>query len=175
MKSDTLDILFSAALRHAEDSFDPDHEIGDLQDLLRAAWVLLPRSQKTFVLDGLAVGENLDFGSRDEFDADDLIDLVESGQAAEALEKLFLAADQHQEDNGDPSDAASDLQRLMEEIWYFMDAEQRLVFLKQDVVKATLEAGGGATSHEGLIECFNRERMSEMGWIMAAATRTVRP
>ena len=158
MKSDTLDILFSAALRHAEDSFDPDHEIGDLQDLLRAAWVLLPRSQKTFVLDGLAVGENLDFGSRDEFDADDLIDLVESGQAAEALEKLFLAADQHQEDNGDPSDAASDLH-----------------FLKQDVVKATLEAGGRATSHEGLIECFNRERMSEMGWIMAAATRTVRP
>lgn len=40
-----VEVYIEAAQRHGEDS-EPDHEVGDLQDLLRAAWGLLSEEQK---------------------------------------------------------------------------------------------------------------------------------
>jgi hypothetical protein len=43
MKS-ILEKLFGAADNHAEDTGEPDHEVGDLQDVLRTAWNLMTRT-----------------------------------------------------------------------------------------------------------------------------------
>lgn len=40
-----IETLIEAAERHGAES-DPDHEIGDLQDLLRAAWELMSQEQR---------------------------------------------------------------------------------------------------------------------------------
>lgn len=41
-----LDALIAAAAKHGEES-DPDHEVGDLQDILRACWErLTPRQRR---------------------------------------------------------------------------------------------------------------------------------
>lgn len=47
MMNKMLDVQFylNAAQQHGEDS-EPDHEVGDLQDFLRAAWGLLSKAQK---------------------------------------------------------------------------------------------------------------------------------
>lgn len=44
-----IERLIEAARRHGEDS-DPDHEVGDLQGLLRQAWELLPAMQRSLLL-----------------------------------------------------------------------------------------------------------------------------
>lgn len=41
-----IEHLMEAAKRHGEDS-DPDHEVGDLQDMLRAMWELLPADKRS--------------------------------------------------------------------------------------------------------------------------------
>ncbi len=50
---DTLDknveTLIEGARLHGENS-DPDHEVGDLQDLLRECWKLMAPSQRYLVL-----------------------------------------------------------------------------------------------------------------------------
>lgn len=142
MTSVTLNKLFKSAYLHAADAFEPDHEVGDLQDLNRTAWALLSDDQRIQALESSEVEESLELGAREEFNAEDLVALVEDGQAEAVLEKLFLAADQHLEDNGDPSDAASDLQRLLEGLWAVMNTEQKQAFLKADAVAAVAEAGG---------------------------------
>lgn len=142
MTSVTLNKLFKSACLHAADSFEPDHEVGDLQDLNRTAWALLSDDQRIQVLEGNEVDDNLELGAREEFNAEDLVALVEDGQADAVLEKLFLAADQHLEDNSDPSDAASDLQRLLEGLWAVMNTEQKQAFLKTEAVADVVEAGG---------------------------------
>lgn len=141
MASVTLNKLFKSAYLHAADSFEPGHEVGDLQDLNRTAWALLSDDQRIQVLEGSEVEDNLDLGARDEFHAEDLVALVEGEQVDAVLEKLFLAADQHLEDNGDPSDAASDLQRLLEGLWMAMSTEQKEAFLSHEVVLAVIESG----------------------------------
>ena len=44
-----LERLIEAARRHGEDS-EPDHEVGDLQDILRAAWEELTPDQRRWVI-----------------------------------------------------------------------------------------------------------------------------
>lgn len=41
----TIDRLINAAKQHGEDS-EPDHEVGDLQDYLRAAWRIMSPAQR---------------------------------------------------------------------------------------------------------------------------------
>lgn len=41
----SLPELFEAAIKHGEDS-EPDHEVGDLQDLLTEMWDLLTAEQR---------------------------------------------------------------------------------------------------------------------------------
>ena len=43
-----------AAKRHGENS-DPDHEVGDLQDMLRVAWALMTETQRQKLLNSTAV------------------------------------------------------------------------------------------------------------------------
>lgn len=45
-----LHALFEAACRHGEDSGEPDHEVGDLQDLLLAAWGVMTEAQRAALL-----------------------------------------------------------------------------------------------------------------------------
>lgn len=141
MTSVTLNKLFKSAYLHAADTFEPDHEVGDLQNLNRTAWALLSDDQRIQVLEGNEVEDNLELGAREEFDAEDLVATVEDGQTDAPLDKLFLAADQHLEDNGDASDAASDLQRLLEGLWAVMNTEQKLAFLGDKAVIAVIESG----------------------------------
>lgn len=48
-RSQMLNVLLAAAKQHGEDS-DPDHEVGDLQDLLRPMWAILtPEQQRNFL------------------------------------------------------------------------------------------------------------------------------
>ena len=43
--ADLVEEIIAAAERHGEQS-EPDHEVGDLQDALRAAWALLSPDQR---------------------------------------------------------------------------------------------------------------------------------
>lgn len=54
-----LEHLISAAQKHGEDS-DPDHEVGDLQDLLRSMWGRLSEDQRRDFLHDDAVVEVLE-------------------------------------------------------------------------------------------------------------------
>lgn len=45
-----LDTLLAAAQAHGEES-DPDHEVGDLQDMLAATWELLSQNARDDVYD----------------------------------------------------------------------------------------------------------------------------
>lgn len=48
VKDAAIEILIDGAQQHGEDS-EPDHEVGDLQDFLRAMWgMLTPRQRKAF-------------------------------------------------------------------------------------------------------------------------------
>lgn len=52
---DDIEVYIKAAQNHGEDS-EPDHEVGDLQDLLRLAWSLMNDGQKaTFRNDDVAL------------------------------------------------------------------------------------------------------------------------
>lgn len=64
---DILKKLMDAARQHGEDS-DPDHEVGDLQDLLVAAWELLPLSAKAELLDSAVVENVLEGGFPSDYD-----------------------------------------------------------------------------------------------------------
>jgi hypothetical protein len=44
-----LEDFLGAARQHGADE-DPDHEVGDLQDLLRAAWNLMSPDQRTALM-----------------------------------------------------------------------------------------------------------------------------
>jgi hypothetical protein len=43
---DRLEDLFIAAAQHGKDTSEPEHQIGDLEDLLRAAWEILSPDQR---------------------------------------------------------------------------------------------------------------------------------
>lgn len=65
-----LDIMFytSAAQQHGEDS-EPDHEVGDLQDMLRAMWAILTPAQRVAYASSDAVQQILQ-GALPDYDAD---------------------------------------------------------------------------------------------------------
>lgn len=61
-----LDIHFytTAAQQHGQDS-DPDHEVGDLQDMLRAMWALLTPAQRVAFASSDAVQQTLELALPD--------------------------------------------------------------------------------------------------------------
>lgn len=85
-----LEKLITAADNHGEDSGDPDHTVGDLQDLLRSAWEIMTVSQKLQLLRGEAVESVVECGAQGDFEPDDLIDEVNKSLAE--LEAVILAA-----------------------------------------------------------------------------------
>jgi len=47
MPEPDVEYLITCAKSHGEASLEPDHEVGDLQDLLRLAWDLMTSEQRT--------------------------------------------------------------------------------------------------------------------------------
>lgn len=82
--------LFDAADAHAEDTGEPDHAVGDLQDLLKEAFGLMTPSQKVAFLESETVSNNLLTGGRGEIDAEGLLDILDNEQ--EAMEAAVTAA-----------------------------------------------------------------------------------
>lgn len=76
-----LQKLFNAADNHGEDTGEPDHTVGDLQDLLRKSWDLMLPSQKLALLESSEVEEVIQAGARGEFEAEDLVRGVEGAVA----------------------------------------------------------------------------------------------
>lgn len=66
--SDHLEKLFTAADRHGEDTGEPDHTVGDLQDLLRSAWEIMTPAQRMALMATDAARNTLDGNG---FDIDD--------------------------------------------------------------------------------------------------------
>lgn len=64
-----IERLIAAAERHGQDS-EPDHEVGDLQSLLRRAWELMEPHQRTTLLTSSEAEEVLEHGGDGEPDAD---------------------------------------------------------------------------------------------------------
>lgn len=84
-----LEKLFAAADNHGEDSGEPGHTVGDLQDLLRRSWEIMSVSQKLQLLRGTEVYNVVECGARGEFEWDDLVaEITKSlaGQEAEVIE-----------------------------------------------------------------------------------------
>lgn len=65
--------LFDAADHHADDTGEPDHAVGDLQDMLSACWGIMTPSQRAFVLQSQKVEGVIEAGARGEFDVDTLL------------------------------------------------------------------------------------------------------
>lgn len=63
--NDPIEHVMEAAKIHGDD-VEADHEVGDLQDLLRAMWALLPADKRTEFLSSDAVMEVLKAGSIEE-------------------------------------------------------------------------------------------------------------
>ena len=79
--------LIEAARRHGEDS-EPDHEVGDLQDVLRAAWAELTPDQRRRVIRSPDVSNVIEAASADLpllQNVGDLAD-VDDDELAEALQ-----------------------------------------------------------------------------------------
>lgn len=68
-----LEKLLTAADNHGEDSGEPDHTVGDLQDMLRLAWEALPPSKQIALLSTDGACNVVELGARGEFEADDLV------------------------------------------------------------------------------------------------------
>lgn len=85
-----LNKLFEAADNHGEDTGEPDHTVGDLQDLLRQAWSLMAPSQRMALIESDEVEATLETGAREEFSQDDLLDSIE--EHMEELEQEVAAA-----------------------------------------------------------------------------------
>lgn len=82
--------LFAAADNHGEDSGEPDHTVGDLQDLLRRSWEIMSVSQKLQLLRGTEVYNVVECGARGEFEWDDLV--AEITQSLAEQETAVVAA-----------------------------------------------------------------------------------
>lgn len=67
-----LEKLFSAADTHGEDSGEPDHTVGDLQDMMRLAWDIMSVGQKLQFLRNPYLRALLQDGTGDEFSAESL-------------------------------------------------------------------------------------------------------
>lgn len=74
----TLENLFRSADNHAEDTGEPDHAVGDLQDMFRMAWGVMSTAQRFQFLHQEELADLLETGSRDEFSAETLIEELRS-------------------------------------------------------------------------------------------------
>jgi hypothetical protein len=82
--------LLTAADNHGEDSGELDHTVGDLQDLLAAAWDIMTPSQQRELLTTSAAENIVEAGARDEFDAEALVESFD--QALKEMEASVTAA-----------------------------------------------------------------------------------
>lgn len=71
-----LERLLQAADNHAEDAGEPDHAVGDLQDLLRAAWALMTAEQRHALVTSNAAEAVIEAGGRGEFDSAGLVGML---------------------------------------------------------------------------------------------------
>ena len=71
-----LNKLFAAADNHGEDSGEPGHTIGDLQDLLRRSWEIMSVSQRLQLLESTEVDDLASAGARGEFEPSDLVTTI---------------------------------------------------------------------------------------------------
>lgn len=78
MTTKTLEHLFRSADNHAEDTGEPDHAVGDLQDMFRMAWNLMSTAQRLQFLRQDGLDDLLETGSRGEFSADTLVAELEA-------------------------------------------------------------------------------------------------
>lgn len=60
-----IEVVLTAATQHAEDTGEHDHEVGDLQDVLRAAWALLSSEQRQALLTSSPAKAVLEAGAED--------------------------------------------------------------------------------------------------------------
>jgi hypothetical protein len=83
-----IERLIDAADSHAEDAGDPDHAVGDLQQMLRKAFSLMMPSQRLAFIESQEACDVIETGAREEFDAADLslaIDAIAKRQYDEVL------------------------------------------------------------------------------------------
>lgn len=90
--------LFAAADNHSEDSGEPDHTVGDLQDLLRRSWEIMSVGQKLQLLRSTEVYNVVECGAQGEFEWDDLVTeitnaLTEQEAAVTGAGYLFYEAE----------------------------------------------------------------------------------
>lgn len=78
----TLNKLMAAADNHGVDSGEPDQAIGDLRDMLTAAWTLMTPEQRKQLLSSEVIDNVVQLGSRDEFTVADLVTEVEAADPA---------------------------------------------------------------------------------------------
>lgn len=71
--NEILEKLFGAADNHGEDSGEPDHTVGDLQDMVRRAWAIMSVGQKLQFLLKPGLDGLVEAGARDEFTVDSLV------------------------------------------------------------------------------------------------------
>lgn len=68
--------LLAATDQHAEDAGDFDYAIGDLQALLKKAWEIMSVGQRLQLLNSEEVADVVETGAREEFNADDLVAIL---------------------------------------------------------------------------------------------------
>lgn len=147
-----IDFYIDTAKQHGEDS-EPDHEVGDLQDLLRAMWELLPSAQRIAFARGNAVQTMLegaapgfvDDGLEDELEALSKMHDASLEEASDALEKFLEVESNNDGTDGLAYEIASSLKAEADEGG--ATALQNLPALKQAILDYALEqadsAGGG--------------------------------
>jgi hypothetical protein len=88
--TDILEALFTAADNHAQDSCEPDHAVGDLQDMMRLAWSAMSVRQRLQLLRNPELGALLEDGARGEFSGKSLA--AELTMQLAAMECVVVAA-----------------------------------------------------------------------------------
>lgn len=124
-----LETYFQAAINHANDSGEPDHEIGDLQDMLRAAFATLTDQQKALFFASDAAKNTIEAGYGDT-----------SPNGLDEIETYIDAACNHGADD-DPDHEAGDLQDMLRALFETMDVEQKSAFAGADEVRSVMEMG----------------------------------
>lgn len=130
MKLD-IETLISAAEQHGQDS-EPDHEVGDLQEFLRAAWSLMSDADvaRFSALD--AVLHCYEAAICDDVEADHVF----------TVDELLKAATQHGEDS-EPDHEVGDLQEFLRAIWSVLDEPKRQQIFALDAVRETYAGATG--------------------------------
>lgn len=86
-----IETLIKAADKHAEDTGQADHAVGDLQDLLRTAWGIMTFDQKTRLLQTPQAADVLETGMLEVDDPQRLVDDLDA--ELKRMSDEILAAD----------------------------------------------------------------------------------